>query len=624
MSATRPLRRVIDTPRKLQQLSEYLQDFDVIAFDCETSSPSGDGLARDRFMIGYSIAVKDNNKWIGWYIPIRHKAVKDLFHVEPDNAPVDQAIQLIKDLAGKRLIIHNVNFEYNTFHNENIDPTLYLYDDTFCLAWLLDPSRQGGNGLKHMVKIKVNYLMKDFKTTFGNQDPSLTPISKAAPYAIDDVIQMGLLYDVLWTEIEKTPMMRVYQELYRETLTNSCDMSIYGIKVDTNQLKSLEKTWIQEANAIDEWFRSKLRMHEVILTSPKWVNDHLIKRLSLFPILPNMARGKSGQISVGEPSLKRWASGEGDTRKIGVACANKLLRYRMIKKLINAYTKTLVASADSRGFCHPRFNVMGTRTGRWNCSDPNLQTIPSRSEEGRRIRACFISEPRKVVIGADYSQIEYRLLAHFTQSEPLIDAYMNGQDLHRRTAAIVYNKSIEHVTDQERSRAKGVNFGIIYGQGPAALGEALGMTEQEAKKFLKRYFKVIPGVKEWMELYKRGARRHGYTETLLGRRRYLPDLSSERFGLRGAAERRVINTRIQGSAADITNLAIRDLFRAKARGEFPADIQLMIHDEVIVTCHEDDAQRVADKMVSIMEGVVQLSIPLVVEANIGRNLKETK
>jgi DNA polymerase-1 len=150
------------------------------------------------------------------------------------------------------------------------------------------------------------------------------------------------------------------------------------------------------------------------------------------------------------------------------------------------------------------------------------------------------------------------------------------------------------------------------------------MTEQEAKKFLKRYFKVIPGVKEWMELYKRGARRHGYTETLLGRRRYLPDLSSERFGLRGAAERRVINTRIQGSAADITNLAIRDLFRAKARGEFPADIQLMIHDEVIVTCHEDDAQRVADKMVSIMEGVVQLSIPLVVEANIGRNLKETK
>jgi len=205
-----------------------------------------------------------------------------------------------------------------------------------------------------------------------------------------------------------------------------------------------------------------------------------------------------------------------------------------------------------------------------------------------------------------------------------LDAYLNGQDLHRRTASIVYNKPIDQVTDKERSRAKGVNFGIIYGQGPAALGESLGMSEYEAKQFLKRYFKVIPGVKEWMEKYKQGATRHGYTETLLGRRRYLPDLKSGRFGLRSAAERRVINTRIQGSAADITNLAIRNLFRAKEQGDFPAEIQLMIHDEIIVTCEEHLAQEVADKMVDIMQSVVELTVPLIVEANIGRNLKETK
>lgn len=619
----RPIRRVIQTSKNLKQLQLYLQKFDTIAFDCETSSPNGNGLDNDRFMIGYSIAVFDNDKWFGWYIPIRHDNLDGLFYEPADNAPLEESLDLIRSLYGKTLIVHNVAFEYRTFFNENIDRFKFEYHDTLAMGWLLDPSRDGGNGLKSLVKKKVGYSMTEF-SSFGKGDPRYTPIASMAPYAIDDVVQMGKLFHILEHEIDNDGLSKVYNEIYREIVAYSTDMSINGCKVDIERLKSLRVGWRQELNDIDQWFKKKLHISEVKLESSKWLNQMLIEKYKLWPVLLDMERGKSGQYSVGAGNIKRWANGERKTSKAGIECAKKILRNRELSKLINAYCKTLVNAADENDYCHPSLGPFGTVTGRWNCKNPNLQTIPSRSNDGQIIRECFIADEGMSLVGADYSQIEYRLLAHFTQSEPLLDAYLNGEDLHRRTASIVYNKPIEEVTDKERSRAKGVNFGIIYGQGPQALAEVLGLTEDGAKKFLARYFRLIPGVRDWMDSYKEQCRSVGYTQTILKRRRYLPDLSSHRRGLRGAAERRVINTRIQGSAADITNLAIRNMQREINEGKLPCKILLMVHDEIITTCRQEDAEFVAERMTDIMQSVVKIRVPLIVEAKIGKNMRETK
>lgn len=623
MEAKRPLRRVITTDKAIRQLQEYLGRFETIAFDCETTSPRGNGLDDDRFMFGYSIAVYDNDKWYGFYVPIRHKGEDGLFYEEPDNADPVLAIDLIKSLYGKELIVHNVSFEYRTFANEDIDRHQFRYHDTFAMAWLLDPSRDGGNGLKGLVKKKVGYTMTEF-SSFGKGDPSLVPIGNMGPYAIDDVVQMGKLFHILEHEIVEGNLNKVYQEIYRELVPYSTDMSLHGIKVNISELKSLEKIWTAELLVIDEWFKKTLHLENLNLGSSKWLNEIMIVKFKLWPILFDMERGKSGNYSVGANNVKRWAKGERNTSKTGQICAEKLLRTKGLNKLISAYTKTLVRLSDDKNYCHPKLGPMGTKTGRWNCKDPNLQTVPSRSDDGQLIRKCFIADEGMALVGADYSQIEYRLLAHFTQSEPLVDAYLNNEDLHKRTASIVYDKPIDEVTDQERGRAKGVNFGIIYGQGPQALASVLGLTEDGAKKFLRRYFQLIPGVKDWMDNYKGYATDKGYTETLLGRRRYLPDLRSTGRGLRGAAERRVINTRIQGSAADLTNLAIRNLQREINKGKLPCSILLMVHDEIITTCKKEDAEFVAKRMTEIMESVVSLRVPLIAEAKIGQNLKETK
>mgnify|MGYP003647836265 CR=1 FL=1 len=612
----RPLRRVIQTQKSLIQLREYLSQFGTIAFDLETTSPRGNGLDSDRFMIGYSVAVFDNEKWVGFYVPIRHDNPEGLFYEEADNAPLDIAIDVIKSLYGKTLIIQNIQFEYKTFFNEGIDRFQFKYEDTLAMAWLLDPSRDGGNGLKALVKKKVGYSMTEF-SSFGKGDPRYTPIASMAPYAIDDVVQMGKLYHILEKEIDDVGLIKVYKDLYCEIVPYSTDMSINGIKVDIDRLKSLQTIWRQELDEIDQWFRDKLRLQEIRLESPKWLNQILIEQFKLWPILLDMDKGKSGQYSTASGNVKRWSEGERRTSAVGMECAKKILRNRGLNKLISAYCKTLVRSADINNYCHPRFSVFGTVTGRWNCVDPNLQTVPSRSDDGQLIRECFIADEGMVLIGADYSQIEYRLLAHFTQSKPLIEAYLNGEDLHKRTAAIIYDKHIDDVTDKERSSAKGVNFAIIYGQGPKALAQALKTDGDGAKRFLRKYFRLIPGVEGWMESYREACASRGYTQTLLGRRRYLPDLTSHKFKFRGAAERRAINTRVQGSAADITNLAIRNIQREINKGNLPCKILLMVHDEVVVTCLEQDAEYVAKRITEIMQSVVSLSIPLIVEAKIG-------
>lgn len=617
-------RPVVTTSEGLKQLSAILADHDLICFDCETTSPDGDGLAFDRFMFGYSVAVKIDGEWRGWYIPVRHDNVRDLFYTPPKNAPLDKALDLIRGLQGKTLIIHNLSFEYKVFINEGIDPKLFQYEDTYAIAYLIDPTREGGNGLKALVKDIVGYQMKDF--TFaraGVQDGRFAPLGTMAPYAIDDVVQMGRLYDKLWPVLEKRSLVKVYRDLYLEIIPLSVEMTEHGIKIDRSRLEQLEKDWYAELGQISDWFNSVFKT-ECNLASPKWLSDSLVDT-GILPPLRGMERGASGQWSTASKIVQRWADGENNTPPKGVDCAKKLLRNRSLSKLISAYTETLIKAADSRLFVHPSFKPMGTSTGRWSCNNPNLQTVPSRTEEGKKIRACFIADQDDdmVLVGADFSQIEYRLLAHFSQAPALVESYINGEDLHRRTAAIVYGIDIDKVTDKQRSSAKGVNFGIIYGQGPAALAETIGTDEAGAKKFLKRYFDKIDGVKPWMEGYIERSRSLGYTTTLLGRRRYLPDLKSPITGFRAAAERRVINTRIQGSAADLTNIALRNLQRAINEG-LPASIQLMVHDEIIVSCKRADAADVAAAMERIMGSVVQLRVPLIAEAQVGLDMKEIK
>jgi DNA polymerase-1 len=301
-----------------------------------------------------------------------------------------------------------------------------------------------------------------------------------------------------------------------------------------------------------------------------------------------------------------------------------LLRYRQLTKLNSTYVEGLLRLVDGKGRVHSTFDQTATATGRISSSEPNLQNIPVRTEEGREIREAFLAREGWILLDADYSQIELRLMAHFSGDPALIDAFRKGEDIHARTASEIFDVPPEWVTPELRSRAKAVNFGLIYGISGFGLSRNTGVSRREAAEFIEKYFRTYPGVKRFMDRTAAEGADRGYAETLMGRRRYLPELKSPKAPIREFGKRAAMNTPVQGTAADIIKLAMVRIDKALRDAGLRSRLILQVHDELLLECPPEEADRAADLLQEAMEGAIELSVPLVAEVHRGQNWAKAK
>ena len=411
-------------------------------------------------------------------------------------------------------------------------------------------------------------------------------------------------------QLKQNDLERVYAEIELPLARVLGDMEREGFLVDADALRALGEEFRAHIALLTDEI-AVLMGARINLNSPKQLGEMLFDKMGL-PAPKKTQRGYSTSAEV----LENLAAGH-------EVCA-KILEYRKYQKLESTYIDSLLNLQDAAGRIHSRFDQVATATGRISSAEPNLQNIPVRTELGRQIRRAFIARPGCVLVDADYSQIELRVLAHMSGDETMIEAFREGQDIHARTAAEVYGVPLEQVTHEMRSASKAVNFGIVYGISDFTLAKNISVSRKEAREFIERYFERYPGVKRYMDAAVAEGREKGYVTTLMGRRRYLPELASANFNLRSFGERCAMNSPIQGTAADIIKLAMIRVADALRKGGYKARLILQVHDELIVEAPEDEQERVRALLKDCMEGVAALAVPLKTDISVGRDWRECK
>ena len=411
-------------------------------------------------------------------------------------------------------------------------------------------------------------------------------------------------------QLKQNDLERVYAEIELPLARVLGDMEREGFLVDADALRALGEEFRAHIALLTDEIAA-LMGARINLNSPKQLGEMLFDKMGL-PAPKKTQRGYSTSAEV----LENLAAEH-------EVCA-KILEYRKYQKLESTYIDSLLNLQDAAGRIHSRFDQVATATGRISSAEPNLQNIPVRTELGRQIRRAFIARPGCVLVDADYSQIELRVLAHMSGDETMIEAFREGQDIHARTAAEVYGVPLEQVTHEMRSASKAVNFGIVYGISDFTLAKNISVSRKEAKEFIERYFERYPGVKRYMDAAVAEGREKGYVTTLMGRRRYLPELASANFNLRSFGERCAMNSPIQGTAADIIKLAMIRVADALRKGGYKARLILQVHDELIVEAPENEQERVRALLKDCMEGVAALAVPLKTDISVGRDWRECK
>ena len=433
-------------------------------------------------------------------------------------------------------------------------------------------------------------------------------------YAADDAEVTFRLAKILGKNLRESSLQALLDELEMPLSKILAKMEWEGITLDCSYLDTLRLQFQKELEAVkkDIW---EFCGEEFNLNSPKQLSRILFEKLGLPVVKKTKKSGPSTDSHVLNVLEK----------KFGYEIARKINRYRHLSKLKGTYVDPLPKLLDAEGRLHTSFHQFKTETGRLSSSEPNLQNIPIRTEEGKSIRRAFIPRSEgQTFVSADYSQIELRVLAHLTESPILKETFEKGRDIHRETAASVFAVPPDQVTSEMRSKAKAVNFGIIYGQTGFGLSKTLGIEQWEAKKMIDAYFAKLPEVGNWKERTIADARSKGYVSTLLGRRRFLPDINNSKKNIQSAAERVAINTIIQGTAADLIKKAMINLDQELQKTSLRARLLLQIHDELILECAESDADEVAAILVHIMEGAFELKVPLTASLSRGKTWADLK
>lgn len=570
------------------------------AIDTETTSLD----YRIAEMVGFSVAFDAND---AYYIPLAHD-----YEGAPEQLNRDAIIQQIKPILedpSVEKIGHHLKYDAHIFENHGIHLQGW-YFDTMLASYVLNAVTTR-HGMDDVARVYLSHLTTTFEQVAGKGAKQKTfnqiEIETAGHYAAEDAHVTYRLYEVLERKLKEIPeLINILHHIEMPVASVLATMEENGIELD---LSFLDQLSVDFANTIQNLENRIIEIagESFNVGSPKQVGEILFEKLGL----KGGKKTATGQYSTSEAVLE----------KIDHPITELIIEYRGLTKLRSTYTEALVKQANPETHrVHTSYHQALTATGRLSSTDPNLQNIPIREEIGRQIRKAFIAPQGRVLLAADYSQIELRLMAHFSQDDALVDAFQNGQDVHRRTASEVLGVALENVTSDQRRQAKAVNFGLLYGMSEFGLIRQLGFTREESQNYIKQYFHRYPGIYEYMQRTRQVALEQGFVETITGRRLYTPDIDARNMMVRKGAERAAINAPLQGSAAEIIKMAMIEVNKILPQDQ--AKLLLQVHDELVFEVDEAIADQLAAQIKDVMQKVVTLSVPLVVEVGQGKNWGE--
>ncbi len=605
----------VTTQAQLDALVQVLNNARVIVFDAETT---GTEPMRDK-MVGLSLATDDKT---GYYVPVGHLAegAGTLFEeTVREQLPLSQVVKaLTTALTNPNIpkVAHNATFDLMTLQNVGIDVTPITFD-TMIAEWIRDPISRF-LGLKAFARQEFKIEMQEISSLIGKGKKQITMaevgIDDVAPYAAADAVVTMKAYRFLSDRLREQGTERLFYEIEMPLIPIIASMERAGTKLDVPFLAQMSAQFEQQLHALEQRIYDMAEGGAFNINSPKQLNEVLFERLNLSPKgLKKTTFGYSTNVTTLEAL-------HGAHPIIPV-----IMEYRELAKLKSTYVDALPALINPKtGRVHTSYNQTGTSTGRFSSSNPNLQNIPIRTDLGREIRKAFIAEKGYTLLAVDYSQIELRVMAHISGDETLKQAFHEGQDIHKATAATVYGIPLEEVTSEQRSFAKRVNFGLMYGMGAFRLARDSDLTLAQADKFVKTYFERLPMVEHYIESTKAKAKEYGFVETLLGRKRYFHRLMQGNLNAQEAqSELRVaINAPIQGTAADILKIAMINLYHA-LNEQFPrAKMILQVHDELVLELPQEELEGVTQLVLEKMQSAYKLDVPLVANAEHGANWLE--
>lgn len=591
---------------ELNELIERLKESNEFAIDTETS-----GLDPIRAeLAGISISI---NPYEAYYIPIQHRYIGS-----PEQLPMKKVIDGLKPVLENQnigKIGQNIKYDLQIFRNYGI----YLQDisfDTMIASYVINPLTK--HDLDTMAMELLDHKMIPIEELIGKGKDQRTmdevEVEKVSNYSCEDADITLQLKNLMQPQLTEYDLEKVFHEIELPLIPVLADMEMIGIKIDTEWLKSLSSKLSKRLDSLTSEIYT-LAGEEFNINSTQQLSKILYEKLNM----PTGKKTKSGGYSTNEAELEKLSLA-------GYELPIKMLEYRGLAKLKSTYVDALPLSINPKtGRVHTSFNQAVTETGRLSSSNPNLQNIPVRTEEGREIRRAFIPEKDNcVLVTADYSQIELRMLAHLSKDGVLTEAFKNDQDIHSSTASLIFGVPIDKITSDMRRQAKTINFGIIYGMGAFRLANELDISNSEAQKFIDGYFATYSGVKSYFDEMVKFAKKSGYVTTISGRRRFIREINSSDNNQRALGERIAINTPVQGSAADMIKLAMIRIAEKIKSDAWETKLLLQVHDELIFEVPEYELDKIIPDIKSLMENALSLDVPIKVDVGIGKSWLDAK
>ena len=589
---------LIDNETDMRRICDFFLTKQKLSFDTETTST--DAISAE--LVGLSFAVEP---FKAFYVPVpenREEAMKvlEIFR------PVYESERILK-------IGQNVKYDLEVLANYGIELKGEMFD-TMIAHYLLQPELR--HNMDYMAEVYLNYQTIHIDELIGPRGKNQKSMRDVPPadvceYAAEDADITLQLYNALEPKLKESDLYPLFRDVEMPLVRVLAEMEMNGVLIDTNALKETSVAFTERMLELERKIYEEAG-EEFNISSPRQVGDILFEKLK---IVEKAKKTKTGQYVTSEEVLQQL--------KNKAPIVSNILAYRGLKKLLGTYVDALPKLINPRtGHIHTSFNQTVTATGRLSSSDPNLQNIPVRGEDGKDIRRCFIPEPGCLFFSADYSQIELRVMAHLSNDANMIEAFREGHDIHTATAAKIYKESLDSVTRDQRTKAKRANFGIIYGITMFGLAQNLDIERSEAKQLIDGYFATYPQVQAYMEQSKEMARKNGYAETFLHRRRYLPDINSHNATVRNFAERNAINAPIQGSAADIIKVAMVRIYSRFKRENIRSKMILQVHDELNFSVVPEEKELVERIVIEEMQNAYALRVPLIADCGWGKNWLE--
>ena len=590
--------KLIDNENEIRNIFDFLMTFEIISLDTETTSTN----AIEAELVGMSFSVEENK---AFYVPVSANREEAL-----------RIVNIFKPLYENEKILkvgQNIKYDLEVLANYGVTLKGKMFD-TMIAHYVLQPELY--HNMDYLAEIYLKYKTIHIEELIGPKGKGQKNMRDLNPqdvyeYAAEDADITLKLKNILEKELEKAGVEHLFYDIEMPLMPVLASMEMNGVCLDTVSLKETSEVLTNRLKVIENKIY-ELSGETFNIASPKQVGEILFDKLK---IVEKAKKTKTGQYVTNEEVL------QGLKHKHEIV--GNILEHRGLKKLLGTYVDALPSLINKRtGRIHTSFNQTIASTGRLSSSDPNLQNIPVRGEEGKEIRKAFIPERGCLFFSADYSQIELRVMAHLSNDENMIEAFREGYDIHAATAAKIYKEDMNEVSRDQRTKAKRANFGIIYGITIFGLAERLDISRDEAKQLIDGYFETYPKVKEYMETAKETARKNGYVETLFKRRRYLADINSRNATVRGFAERNAINAPIQGTAADIIKVAMINIYNRFNNEGIRSKMILQVHDELNFSVYPDEKEKVEKIVLEEMQGAFSMKVPLVADCGWGKNWLE--